>query len=175
MTLDFSHSLTPDQRDRGLQAFIRTYAILNWAIENNELAFLQSDCVSLPMGQAEADDIEGVKKAEALHGHVIDDPPAHFITIGVEAVPANISDTVLRRLGVRPNIAVITVTEGAEIWVGDTKGHHIKQLAKTDPGERVFTITLGQIKDDGIGLRIWQTGVYGCLNTEVAGLCDGVV
>ncbi|MGH7867335.1 MAG: hypothetical protein ACREP9_06790, partial [Candidatus Dormibacteraceae bacterium] len=145
------------------------------AIKNNELAFLQSDCLSLSTGQADADDIGTVKKAEALHGHAIDDPPATYITIGVKPVPTAISDAVFRRLGVRPTIAVIAITEDGGTSVIDERGRHIQQLIQPHPGERVSGLVLGQVKEDGIGPRIWATGFYRCLDTEVAGLCDGVV
>ncbi|MGH7866660.1 MAG: hypothetical protein ACREP9_03265, partial [Candidatus Dormibacteraceae bacterium] len=80
-----------------------------------------------------------------------------------------------KRTGVRPDTAIITLTENAGIKIVDNHGKQLREVAPYRPGEEIALVTLGVIKSDGIGLRFWQVDYHRCSDPEVLGACDAVV
>lgn len=153
----------------------RTDAYAHWAVDKNQLPFLQGTCIAAPMSRTEDDDINAVRAAQAMGGHIVFDPQAKLLRVGVRNVPAGLAAKIQQQSSARPTIAVVTVSSGATVWIEDSDGNRLKKYGESDPNGSYATVTIGSIFGNGIGIRLWQQGLYSCTDPEVSGLCDGVL
>jgi hypothetical protein len=171
------HTLDISENDalRIRTAFGRTNTYVNWSIENNQLGVLTGPCVAAPMGHAEDDDIKIVEAAQRSGGHAVFEPPAVPVRIGIRSVPSKLADSVERRTSKRPSTALILISKGATIWINDSNGKHLRKFIESDVNAFYASVVVGTVRDDGIGLRLWQQLFLPCTDPEVAGVCDGYV
>ncbi|MGH7882616.1 MAG: hypothetical protein ACREN8_06885 [Candidatus Dormibacteraceae bacterium] len=155
-------------------AFERTSSLEIWALAHNQLAFLEGNCIEVPGSGAEKFSIALINEAMKKRGHTVFAPPGKDLTIAVKSIPASVADAEQKRTGVRPDTAIITITENAGIKIVDSHGKQLREVAPYRPGEQISLVTLGVVKSDGIGLRFWQTGDYHCSDAEVLGACNAV-
>lgn len=153
-------------------AFGHTNAWVNWAVGQNQLGFLQGQCVAAPLSRTEDGDIKVTKAAIAAGGYASFEPAAVPVRIGVRGVPAALADSVQSRISTRPAYALVLLFHGTTVWISDPQGHHIKKFGESDKNGLYASITLGSVRNDSIGSRLWQQAVYPCTDPEVVGLCD---
>ena len=169
---------TPDiptaEASRVVKAWGHTDALLNWAVHNNELTFLQGTCVAAPLSHTEDADIKIIRAAEKAGGHAVFDPDPKPVKIAIRPVPAALADTIQSRISSRPTVAIIVIAPGTTVWINDHNGRHIKKYAESDVNTLYINVTLGSIVSDDVGERFWQQAEYACTNPEAAGICDGL-
>lgn len=170
----WASDISPDTARHVAKAYGRTNAFLNWAINENQLSFLQGACVAAPLSHTEDNDISLTRAARAAGGHAEFDPESQPTKIAIRAVPRSVADKVQLRINVRPDFAAIVVAPGTTAWIVDQSGRHIKKYAESDHNSLYINITVGTVADDGIGMRFVQQWQYSCSDPEVVGLCDGV-
>jgi hypothetical protein len=172
--LEIGNGVSEDQARQVVQAWVRTSAILDWAISQNQLGFLSSGCIASKTGGAEDEDLQIVRTAQSLGGHAVFDPPAVLVAIGVKMVSQQNLDEAVSKTGARPTYALITVRQQSGLAVLDGQGKLVKRLVSPSPGARVEYVLFIQVRNDGIGLRVWQVVDHFCDEPEVSGVCAGV-